>query len=468
MSTSFQHLERRTRRLVCAGALALASGLALAAPGDSAAIPPSPPTPAASSSVTALSTLPENWTIHGQITNVTQWHGHFKSPYQGTNSLRSDGRTEETTDITVYGGLKLWKGAELWLNPELDQGFGLDNTVGMAGFPSGEAYKIGANRAYLRLPRAFIRQTIDLGGTVDPVLPAANQLAGSRASDNLTITLGKFSPTDIFDTNGYAHDPRADLLNWSIIDAGAFDYAADAWGYTYGAAAEWSQSSWTARGGVFQLSRMPNGKVTGIDFSQFMLVGEFEQRYESAGQTGKVKILGFLNRGRMARYRDATAFGLAQGSAPDLEPVRRYSSRPGIALNLEHPFTSELGAFARAGVNDGSKEAYEFTEINKSVSGGLSLKGTRWGRADDRLAVAGVINGLSSAAREYFGAGGIGILIGDGALNYGTERIVEVSYSARLTPHLAITLDYQHVTNPAYNRDRGPVSIYGFRAHADF
>jgi len=399
---------------------------------------------------------------------VTQWHGHFKSPYQGTNSLRSDGRTEETTDITVYGGLKLWKGAELWLNPELDQGFGLDNTVGMAGFPSGEAYKIGANRAYLRLPRAFIRQTIDLGGTVDPVLPAANQLAGSRASDNLTITLGKFSPTDIFDTNGYAHDPRADLLNWSIIDAGAFDYAADAWGYTYGAAAEWSQSSWTARGGVFQLSRMPNGKVTGIDFSQFMLVGEFEQRYESAGQTGKVKILGFLNRGRMARYRDATAFGLAQGSAPDLEPVRRYSSRPGIALNLEHPFTSELGAFARAGVNDGSKEAYEFTEINKSVSGGLSLKGTRWGRADDRLAVGGVINGLSSAAREYFGAGGIGILIGDGALNYGTERIVEVSYSARLTPHLAITLDYQHVTNPAYNRDRGPVSIYGFRAHADF
>jgi len=468
MSTFIQYLERRIRQLLCAGAFALASGVAPAAHGQTSAIPPSPPTPAASSPETAASTSPETWAVHGQITNVTQWHGHFNSPYRGTNSLRSDGRTEETTDITIYGGLKLWRGAELWLNPELDQGFGLDNTVGVAGFPSGEAYKIGANRPYLRLPRAFIRQTIDLGGTIDPVLPAANQLAGTRASENLTITVGKFSPTDIFDTNGYAHDPRADLLNWSIIDAGAFDYAADAWGYTYGAAAEWSQSSWTARGGVFQLSKVPNGKVTGVDFSQFMLVGEFEQRYESAGQTGKVKLLGFLNRGRMARYREATAFGLTQGSAPDVVPVRRYGSRPGIGVNIEHPFTSELGAFARVSVNDGTKEAYEFTEINKSVSGGLSLKGTSWGRADDTLAIAGVVNGLSSDARAYFAAGGIGILIGDGGLNYGAEKIVEVSYSARLTPHLALSLNYQHVTNPAYNRDRGPVSIYGFRAHADF
>ena len=468
MSTFIQYLERRIRQLLCAGAFALVSGVAPAAPGETSAIPPSPPTPAASLPATAESTSPENWAVHGQITNVTQWHGRFNSPYRGTNSLRSDGRTEETTDITVYGGLKLWRGAELWLNPELDQGFGLDNTVGVAGFPSGEAYKIGANRPYLRLPRAFIRQTIDLGGTIDPVVPAANQLAGTRASDNLTITVGKFSPTDIFDTNGYAHDPRADLLNWSIIDAGAFDYAADSWGYTYGAAAEWSQSSWTARGGVFQLSKVPNGKVTSVHFNQFMLVGELEQRYEWGGQTGKVKLLGFLNRGRMANYRDATAFGLAQGTAPDVVPVRRYQSRPGIGLNLEHPISADLGAFARVSINDGTKEAYEFTEINKSVSGGLSLKGTSWGRADDTLAIAGVVNGLSSDARAYFAAGGIGILIGDGGLNYGAEKIVEVSYSARLTPHLALSLNYQHVTNPAYNRDRGPVSIYGFRAHADF
>ena len=468
MNPSIQYLERRIRQLVCAAAFALASGLATAASIDTPAISPSPPTPAASSPVAAESTSSETGTVHGQITNVTQWHRRFRSPYSGPNSLRADGRTEETTDITLYGGVRLWKGAELWLNPELDQGFGLDNTVGVAGFPSGEAYKIGANTPYLRLPRAFIRQNIDLSGTSEPVPPAANQLAGTRASDNLTITVGKFSPTDIFDTNSYAHDPRADLLNWSIIDAGAFDYAADSWGYTYGAAAEWSQGSWTARGGVFQLSKVPNGKVTGVDFSQFMLVGEFEQRYEWQGATGKVKLLGFLNRGRMAKYRDATALGLAQGTVPDVVPVRRDSSRPGIGLNLEHAFTSELAAFARVSVNDGTKEAYEFTEINKSISGGLSLKGASWGRADDTFAIAGAVNGLSSDARAYFAAGGIGILIGDGGLNYGSEKIVEVSYSARLTSHLALAVDYQHVNNPAYNRDRGPVSIYGLRAHADF
>ena len=411
---------------------------------------------------------PEVWSLHGQATNVTQWHRRFKSPYSGINSLQSDGRTEETTDVTLYGGIRLWKGAELWLNPEYDQGRGLDNTVGMAGFPSGEAYKIGANTPYLRLPRAFLRQTVDLGGEVNPTPPMVNQLGGTRTADSLTITIGKFGVTDIFDTNSYAHDPRADLLNWAVIDMGTFDYAADAWGFTYGAAAEWARGSRTLRGGVFQLSKVPNGKITAVDFSQFMLVGELEQRYEWAGATGKVKLLGFLNRGRMAKYRDAIDAGLAQGAAPDVAPVRRYASRPGLGINVEHAFTTDVAAFARAGFNDGSKEAYEFTEINKSVSAGMSLRGKPWNRPDDIVAIAGVVNGLSGDARAYFAAGGIGILIGDGRLSYGSERIVEANYSVRLNPHLTVAFDFQHVVNPAYNRDRGPVSIYGFRAHADF
>ena len=199
-----------------------------------------------------------------------------------------------------------------------------------------------------------------------------------------------------------------------------------------------------------------------------MLVGELEQRYEWGGATGKFKLLGFLNRGRMAKYRDAIDAGLAQGAAPDVAPVRRYASRPGLGINVEHAFTTDVAAFARAGFNDGSKEAYEFTEINKSVSAGMSLRGKPWNRPDDILAIAGVVNGLSGDARAYFAAGGIGILIGDGRLSYGSERIVEANYSVRLNPHLTVAFDFQHVVNPAYNRDRGPVSIYGFRAHADF
>ena len=411
---------------------------------------------------------PEGWTLHGQITNVTQGHPRFTSPYSGTNSLIANGRTEETTDVTLYAGVRLWRGAEFWINPEIDQGFGLSNTVGMAGFSSGEAYKIGANAPYLRLPRAFLRQVIPLSGEVVSTEPAANQLAGFKAVNNVTLTIGKFSVTDIFDTNTYAHDPRGDFLNWSIIDAGAFDYAADAWGFTYGAAAEWTQDAWTLRGGVFQLSKVPNGKIVNVDFSQYMLVTELEQRYQMRGHPGKVKLLAFVNRGRMGAYRDAVQLAQQTGDTPDTGLVRRFASRPGVAINMEQELAPDLGVFLRASLNNGTKEAYEFTEINRSISGGLSLKGTRWGRHDDTVGVAGVINGLSGDARQYFANGGIGILIGDGGQNYGAEKILETYYSMRVNRYVTLAVNYQHVNNPAYNRDRGPVSIFGVRAHAEF
>ena len=154
--------------------------------------------------------------------------------------------------------MRLWQGAELWVNPEIDQGFGLANTLGVAGFPSGEAYKVGQTYPYARLPRTFIRQTIDLGGETQKVDAGANQFAGSETANRLVITVGKFAVTDIFDTNKYAHDPRNDFMNWALVDTGTFDYAADSWGYTYGAAVEWYQGSWTLRGGVFDLSIIPN------------------------------------------------------------------------------------------------------------------------------------------------------------------------------------------------------------------
>ena len=411
---------------------------------------------------------PERWAIHSQLTNVTQWHAHFRSPYSGINSLEADGRTEETTDLTLYAGARLWPGAELWLNPEVDQGFGLSNTVGVAGFPSGEAYKIGADTPYLRLPRAFLRVVVPLGGDAQAVPGQANQLAGTKAADSLTLTIGKFSVTDIFDGNVYAHDPRSDFLNWSVIDAGVFDYAADAWGFTYGAAAELAHDDWTVRGGVFQLSKEPNGKIVAVDFGQTMLVTELERRLQWPGKAGRVSLLGFVNRAPMARYDDAVQLAARSGAAPDVSLVRHRASRAGVAINVEQALATELGVFLRTGVNDGSKEAYEFTEINRTVSAGMSLKGGRWGRPEDTLGLAGVINALSAPARRYFAAGGNGILIGDGKLSYGTEQIVEATYALQINAHLNFALDYQHVNHPAYNRDRGPVSIYAVRAHVAF
>lgn len=412
---------------------------------------------------------PEDWSLHGQMTFVDQYHPAFKSPYSGANSLDFGSRGDETFDATLFAGIRLWDGGEAYVDPEIDQGFGLSDTLGIAGFPSGEAYKVGKSTPYFRLQRLFLRQTFDLGGEEEQVKADQNQLGGTRTADNLIITAGKISVTDIFDTNSFAHDPKNDFLNWSIIDAGSFDYAADAWGYSYGIASEWTQDWWTLRAGLFDLSRIPNTTELETNFSQFELVGEAEGRHTWWGEPGKLKLLGFVNRGRMGSYNDAVKLGQLTGQTPDTALVRRYASRPGLSVNFEQQIDDDLGAFARASLNDGSKEAYEFSEINRSLSAGLSLKGTKWGRPDDTVGVAGVVNALSSSAKAYFAAGGLGILIGDGQLpRYGTEDIIETYYSAQVTDWLAASADYQFVADPAYARDRGPVSVLSARLHAQF
>jgi high affinity Mn2+ porin len=411
----------------------------------------------------------EDWSLHGQATLVEQYHPAFRSLYRGANSLDPGSRGDETFDATLFLGARLWQGGEIYADPEIDQGFGLGDTLGVAGFPSGEAYKVGKSDPYFRLQRVFFRQTFDLGGEEQTIEPDANQLGGNRTADNLIITTGKISVTDIFDDNAYAHDPKKDFLNWSLIDAGAFDYAADAWGYSYGVAAEWTQDWWTLRAGLFDLSRVPNSTALENNFSQFELVTEAEERHTFYGQTGKIKLLAFLNRGRMGDYDDAVLLTHASGNPPDTSLVRRYASRPGFSLNIEQQVSDQLGSFVRASMNDGSKEAYEFTEINRSLSAGLSFKPTDWGRPDDVLGAAFVVNQISQAARAYFAAGGLGILIGDGKLRrYGSEDILETYYSMAVAPWLTASADYQFIANPAYNRDRGPVSVLGARLHTQF
>ncbi len=419
---------------------------------------------------TEAQSVPAAWSVHGQLTNVTQWHPAFTAPYTGQNSLHPDSDSKETTDLTLFAGMRIADDGELWINPEIDQGFGLSNTLGMAGYPSGEAYKVGENTPYLRLPRLFYRQVINLTGESQAIVPTTNQMARTQSADNIVMTIGKFSVTDVFDTNTYAHDPRSDFFNWSIIESGAFDYAADAWGFTKGASVEWTQSKWTLRGGFFDLSATPNTTILDPTFSQHEWVGELEERYQLSEHLGKIKILGFINQGKMGSYADALQLAQQTSNPPDTALVRHHSSQPGFAINLEQELTSDMGTFARASMNKGNKEAFDFTEINQSLAAGLSLNGDRWGRHDDTFGFAAVANGLSTDARNYFAAGGMGILIGDGNLNYGSEKIMETyySYSVHAVDHLMLTLDYQYVVNPAYNRDRGPVSTVGTRVHVEF
>jgi high affinity Mn2+ porin len=422
--------------------------------------------PAALAAVTGADE--ESFATHGQFTYVEQETSGFNAPYAGRNSLSPD-RGAETIDATLYLGARLWPGAEGWINGEIDQGFGLDDTLGAAGFPSGEAYKIGKNQPYLRLPRLFVRQTLNLDDTRQTVDAAANQLSGSRSDNRVVITVGKFSVGDIFDTNQYAHDPRSDFLNWAAIDAGTFDYAADAWGYTAGAVVEWYQNAWTLRAGLVDLSDVPNSAHLDPGFHEFQSLLELEKRHEFAGRHGRVLLTVFESRGRMGLLDEAVQLAENTGNPVDIAAVRKYRDRVGASLDLEQQVSDDLGAFARLGKDSGNVEPYEFTDIDRTVSAGLSLQGSRWHRADDTVGLAAIDNGISAARERYLNAGGLGVLIGDGRLPHpGPEQIIETYYSLALLDVAHLSFDYQWINHPAYNRDRGPVSLFAVRLHAQF
>jgi len=424
---------------------------------------------------------PDNLSFHGQTTFVEQGYPAFRSPYVGTNSLPGASNGRETVDATLFAGVRLWQGAEAWANPEIDQGHGLADTHGVAGSPSAESYKQGADYPYARVQRYFVRQTIDLGGETQKVDADVNQFAGTQTTNRLVLTVGKFAVVDIFDTNKYANNPKNDFLNWSVVNAGTFDYAGDAWGYTYGAAAEWYQGIFTLRGGVFDMSATPaeaanSAAAYGLDpaFSQQKFVGEIEERHELWGQPGKIKITGFVTHGRMGDFQDAVALSepgqpFTGNTSAAIASLRTYRYKPGVSLNLEQQITETVGLFARAGWASGTVEPWDFTDIDRTLQAGVSIAGKQWGRPDDTIGIAGVINGLDPVHAAYFAAGGMGILIGDGQLpSYGLEQIIETYYSYAISASTKVSFDYQFIANPGYNTQRGPVNVFAGRFHAAF
>lgn len=431
--------------------------------------PPAPPAEATPAPVPDdAEAAPQRFAIHGQITYVEQESGGFRAPYAGPNSLAPRSGAE-TVDATLFLGARLWSGAEFWLNPEIDQGFGLSNTLGVAGFPSGAAYKVGKSKPYFRLPRAFVRQTVDTGEATETVDASANQLAGSRSPDRWVLTVGKFGVTDVFDTNQYAHDPRADFLNWAAVDAGTFDYAADAWGFTIGAALEWYHEDWTLRAGLFDLSSVPNSEHLEPGGHEYQTIGEIERRYTLGGRAGRSLVTVYQSYGRMALLDDAVRAAQQSGLAVDPAAVREYRTRTGISLSLEQAVNEDVGLFARLGSGSGNVEAYEFTDIDRALELGTSVKGSRWSRAQDTVGLVLLNNRISATRQRYLDAGGLGILVGDGKLPHpGPEQVVETYYNAAVLRGVTVTLDYQWVNNPGYNRDRGPASIVALRVHAQF
>jgi high affinity Mn2+ porin len=409
---------------------------------------------------------PDDWSVHVQTTYIQQGYPSFRSPYQGENSLFGGAQTRNTWSVTGYLGRRLWEGGELYINPELAQGSGLSDTLGLAGFANGEAQKAGFPVPHPNFARAFLRQTFGLGGEQEKVEDGLNTIAGKRDVSRLTFTVGKLSVGDIFDDNTYSHDPRTTFLNWTIWSAGAFDYPADQVGYTWGAVADLNQKSWALRAGYFMVPRVSNvNQFDGHIAERASSIIELETRYQLFSQPGKLRLIGFLNRTNSGSYRetlDNPAFGV------DIALTRRTRSKYGYVVNVEQAINDDLGVFGRWSWNNGKTEIMSFTDVDASLSGGAVLKGARWGRPDDKIGLAGVVNALSNDHRDFIAAGGLGPLIGDGRLNYQTERVIEAFYALNLRKDMALTFDYQFVTNPAYNADRGPVSIFAARFHAEY
>ena len=408
----------------------------------------------------------DRWEIHGQSTYLAQGYPAFRALYSGPNSLTPAPQAQATWSNSLFLNVRLWQGGELYYNPELLQGFGLSDTVGAGGFPSGEAQKSNFPYPHYNTSRLFLRQTFGFGGEQEELASGPTQLPGKVDVSRLTIQLGKFAVPDIFDGNAYAKDARRDFMNWAMWAPGAFDYSADKVGLSYGATAEFNQKQWALRSGYFLIQSVANSSSFDTRVPERgTYVLELETRYSLFSQPGKIRTIGWMNSAYSGSYRetlDNPALNL------DLSQTRTGRIKYGYVVNLEQALNDEIGLFGRWSWNDGKTEIMAFTDIDASLSLGASIKGTRWGRPDDVIGIGGAINSLSRDHRDFIAAGGLGILIGDGQLNYRRERILETYYAYALNRQFTLTADYQLITNPAYNADRGPVSVFSGRLHGEF
>jgi hypothetical protein len=413
--------------------------------------------------------VPEGWNARFQATYIRQTKPGFSAAYSGVNSLSPDAEKSYSFTSTTYLGLRLARDTELYFNPELVQGVPMSGAGGLGGLSNGELQKTAGPTPTLYRARLFVRQTWGLGGEREDIASDPNQLGGARDKNRVVLSAGNLAVSDVFDVNTYAHDARTQFMNWAFLTHGAYDFAADARGYSRGAALEFYQGDWVLRAGRFMQPREPN--VLPLDPSLSRHYGdqvELEKRYLLSGQPGKARLLLFRNRAVMGRFADALAN--AAGGVPDTASVRQLRDKRGWGVNLEQSLSDTAGVFARIGKSDGASEVFAFAEIDRSLSLGISLKGARWGRDLDTFGLAYARNGLSGPHRDYLAAGGIGFFVGDGRLNYRPEAIVEGYYSFGLDvlQRTALSLGAQYIRNPAYNADRGPVRVFSVRLHTEF
>jgi high affinity Mn2+ porin len=411
-------------------------------------------------------TLNRNYSYHFQQTIVDQMHGSFNSLYSGLNSLNHSSESALSITSTLFLGWMAPAGIELYFNPELSGGSGLSSTRGVAGFPNGEVYRVDDPQPKVTIARFFIRKVFDLRGNDILIDDGPNQLFSRYASHRLALTLGKFSLSDLFDDNSYSHDARSQFLNWSLMSSAAWDYPADTKGYTYGLALEYIRPEFTLRGAAVMVSREVNGIEMDTNIKDaFGIVIELEKPFILFENGGKIRFLLFQNHARMGSYSEVLN---DPGLNMDINLTRIYGrTKTGFAVNTEYSLGEKDGAFLKFSWNDGKNESWMFTEVDRSLAGGIQFQKLNLLNRSDEAGLALVLNGLSDVHERFLMNGGYGFIIGDGKLNYGLESIIELYFKTIIYNNVSITPDYQFVLNPGYNKDRGPVHLFALRVHIE-
>ena len=407
----------------------------------------------------------EGWNIYFQATSIGQYHGAFPALYSGADSLAAHREAEVSLTSTVFLGLRPFPNTQLYFDPELAGGRGFSGVTGIANAPNGELPRVASATPKPYLARLYVTQDFGFGSERETVESDANQLGGSRPMTRYSVTVGRFTVTDFFDNNRYSHDPRKQFMGWGTMYNGAWDYPADTRGYTWGWMHEFHARRWSVRYASVAEPRVANG----LRFDRRLWrnrgdVAEGELRGETGGRAGAVRVLAYVNHARAGSYADTLKM-----AAPDVTATRRDGTRKyGFGLSADQEIAKGVGVFGRLGWNDGKTESFAFTAIDRLATMGVSVSGERWKRPHDTAATALTVSGISAVHAAYLARGGLDFLIGDGALNYGRETVSETYYAAQVVEGGFVTVALQHVTNPAYNRDRGPVWIGSLRLHVEW
>ena len=420
----------------------------------------------------ALESIADRVWISGQANFIVQAHPAFRSPYSGDNSLRSPAERATSRVLTLFTGFRLARHTEILLDIESAGGRGISDAFGVAGFTNLDVVRNPTLGSKPYLARVELHQTIPLSHEyVENEQRGPLNIAASVPARRIEIRAGKMSTVDTFDQNGVGSDSHLQFMNWTADNQGAYDYAADTRGYTFGLTVEYIDRDWALRFGEVLMPTVANGIK--LDWSIPRARGEnFELELHPRAWNARptiLRFLGYVNHANMGVYSESIQrFIAGVDPVPDITATRRQNRvKYGVGLSAEQQFKPGWRGYARAGWNDGKTESFAYTEVEGSLSFGTDLKGAKWRRPADKVAAAYLVNSIAPDHRNYLRLGGQGFLLGDGTLTYGTERIFETYYSLHLYRGSALSVDYQRLTNPGYNRDRGPISVTSLRFHIE-